>query len=117
MQMNRFKQFARQNWLLLGVFALAMVVALWFAVQFTLNFLYFNDPRNKDVDLKGWMTPRYVVMTYDLPRPLVAELLGLTDPSQRGQSLRRIADDMGLTMEELTELVRAEAAIYREAEK
>ena len=114
--MTRFQQFARENWALLSVFLLALAVALWFGVQFVLQFIYFHDPRNQDVELKGWMTPKYVVLTYDLPRSLVAEILGLTDPSQRGRPLRRIADDLGLTMEELTERVRAEAAEYRETQ-
>ncbi len=114
--MTKIRQFAQQNWALLSVFLLALTVALWFGVQVFLQFLYFHDPRNQDVDLKGWMTPKYVVMTYDLPRPLVAEILGLTDPSQRGRPLRRIAADLGLSMEELTTRVRAEAAEYRETQ-
>lgn len=115
--MTRFRKFARENWILLGLFMLATVVALWFALQFVLQFLYFHDPRNKDVDLKGWMTPRYVVMTYDLPRSLVIETLGLTDPPQRGRRLRQIAQDLGLSMEELTVRVREAAATYRETEQ
>lgn len=112
--MDRLKIFLRENWILAGAFALAMCIAAWFALQFALQALYFHDPRNKDVALKGWMTPRYVVMTYDLPRDVVAETLGLTDLSQRRWRLGRLAEEQGISMEDLTARVRAAAEAYRE---
>ena len=112
--MVRLKQFARENWILLSLFVLAAAIALWFAAQFISQAIYFHDPRNRDVNLKSWMTPRYIVMTYELPREFVAETLELTDISQRKLSLGKIADELGLTMGELTEKVRAAAEEYRE---
>lgn len=113
--MDRLKIFLRENWVLASCFALALIVAGWFALQFVLQAIYFHDPRNRDVALKGWMTPRYVVMTYDLPREVVAETLGLTDLSQRRWRLGRLAEEQGVTMEDLTARVRDAAAAYREA--
>jgi len=108
-----FRSFVRKHWLAVGCFVLFSLAALWFAFVFISDFLYFNDPRNQDAQLKGWMTPRYVVMTYDLPRPLVADILGLTSMDQRGMPMRDIAAEMGVTLEELTEIVRAAAADHR----
>jgi len=87
---------------------------MWLLSRIVLDFIYFNDPRHQDVDLKEWMTPRYIGMSYDLPRPLVLEILGLPETGGPRRSLGRIAADQNLTLEELTELVRKSADAYRE---
>jgi hypothetical protein len=112
----RLSKFAKENWKLLAGFLVAVIIALWFATRFVMDFLYFQDPSNVDVDLEPWMTPRFIVMTYDLPRPLVFDLLGIQQGEQRGQPLRDVAEDLGLTMDELTDLVRDAAQKYREAQ-
>ena len=58
------------------------------------------------------MTPRYVVMSYDLSRPMVLELLQL-EPGERTK-MRDVAAGMGLTLDELTQIVRDAATRYRE---
>ena len=115
--MTRMLSFVRQNWLLVAVFLGSVALGLWFAAHALLDALYFNDPRNVDVDLKRWMTPRYVVLTYDLPRSLVAELLELDSEEDRGVRLGKLAAERALSMEELTALVREAAAQYREGQK
>ena len=109
----KMARFLRKNWLLVSVTVVVFAGVGWFGVQILLDFLYFNDPRNVDVALKGWMTPRYVVLTYDLPRSLVRDILELPPDGPGGLRLGRIADNMGLTMEELTARVREAAAQYR----
>ena len=113
--MTRFLSFARANLGLVTVCAGLIGLALWFAGHAVADAVYFNDPRNVDVDLKPWMTPRYVVLTYDLPRPLVIETLGLDPVADQGIRLGRLAQERDITLEELTETVRAAAALYREA--
>ncbi|PUB13596.1 hypothetical protein [Yoonia sediminilitoris] len=105
--------FLRQHWQIVGVIALASAAALWFAISVLLDFIYFNDPKNQDIALKPWMTPRYIVMSYDLPPEVVAELLDLTPQQDRRVPMRDIAEKMGITLDELTEIVRAAAAAYR----
>ncbi|RJE78986.1 hypothetical protein [Paracoccus sp. JM45] len=107
-------RFGRDNWLPLSVFAIAIAVALWFAVHVLMNVIYFNDPRNVDVDLREWMTPRFIVMTYDLPKPLVFEFLGLQPGKDDNRPLWRVAEDLGVTMDQLTDRVRDRAEQYRE---
>ena len=111
--MKRALSFIKQNLLLVGLFLGSLGVALWFAFHAISDALYFNDPRNVDVALKPWMTARYVVLTYDLPRPLVFDILDL-DPDDRGVRLGRFAKERNLSMDELTSLVRDAAAAYRE---
>lgn len=112
-KVEHLKHFWRSNWILLLVFLSALAVVVWFGFHMLLSFLYFRDPHHKDVELKGWMTPRYIVMTYDLPRPLVLANLGLTNAEMHGRPLRSIGRDLNMSMEEMTEAVRAFAAEYR----
>ncbi|WP_371171496.1 hypothetical protein [Aliiroseovarius sp. 2305UL8-7] len=107
MTRSQISEFARQNWMLISVLVISLAVALWFGIHFIMDFLYFNDPRHVDVDLKPWMTPRYIVLTYDVPRPFVFEVLGLDIEADKGIRLGRVAEASGLSMEELTEQVRA----------
>ena len=115
MDERRTFTFIRQNWVLVSVFLAAAAFALFMASRVFLDFLYFNDPQNVDVDLKPWMTPRFVVLTYDLPRPFVFELLSIDPNEDSGLRLRRIAERDGITMEELTARVREATARYRAA--
>lgn len=111
----RVQKFLRQNWMLLSVLLGAAVIAAWFIIHALLQFIWFHDPKHVDVDLRGWMTPRYIVRTYDLPPPLVMETLQL-DPEggHRPKTLKDIAQDLGLTMSELTALIRETAETYRQ---
>lgn len=113
----RVLSFIRQNWLLVGLFLGSISVALWFAFHTITDALYFNDPRNVDVALKPWMTPRYVVLTYDLPRPLVMELLEVDPDNDRGIRLGRLARERNISMDDLTALVRDAATAYREGQE
>ena len=100
----------------LGVFAvliIACAAGLWFAADIFLDFLYFNDPRHQDEALKAWMTPRYVGMSYDLPRPVVGEIFGLTEGGPRGMTMRTIAAEQNMSLDALTDKVRAAAEAFR----
>lgn len=116
MKSARLRQFARENWVLLTVFAGSLAVAGWFLFHFVANFLFFHDPRNQDGDLRPWMNPHFIVMMYELPRPIVLEILELPEDERGGRRLGEIAAELDLTMEQLTDRVRAEAATFREAQ-
>ncbi|WP_310619959.1 hypothetical protein [Flexibacterium corallicola] len=100
--------------ILAGILLIASIVATWLLVLVILDTLYLHDPRHKDMALKPWMTPRYIVLTYNLPRPLVIQILSLDPKKDKGIRLGRIADEQGISMEELTARVRAAATQYRE---
>ncbi len=111
--MIRAGSFIRKHYLAVGVFAVSMIAVLWFAGTLLLDFIYFNDPRHKDETLKPWMTPRYVAMSYDLPRPMLEDLFQLT-PQDRGRiRLSDIAAREGMTLDELNAMVVAAAAAHR----
>ena len=112
--MEKLKIFAQKHWLLLSTMLTALGVVIWIGGSILLDVIYFNDPRHQDQKLKSWMTPRYVVMSYDLPRDVVAEILQLNEGDRR-KKLGRIADEMGMSMGGLTDMVRGAADRYREA--
>ncbi|MEO0484877.1 MAG: hypothetical protein AAF092_03065 [Pseudomonadota bacterium] len=109
----RLLRFVRANPLLVATTLAMICVVGWFGAQLFADFLYFNDPRNVDVALKGWMTPRYVVLTYDLPRPVVRDILELPPEGAGGIRLSFVAQELGLTLDELTTRVREAAEEYR----
>ena len=78
--------------------------------------IYFNDPRHKNANLQGWMTPRYVVLSYDIPRDVALEVLGLDqEATGRRLHMRDIAQLQQIDLAELTQRVRIAAENYREA--
>lgn len=114
-QQEKLKQFARKHWLLISGFVVSTGLALYFGFTFMADAIYFNDPRHQDSDLKGWMTPRYIMLSYDIPMPLVLDALGL-DESVIGQGLRleNIAAEQEFSLAELTEKIRSVTEEYRE---
>ena len=110
----KFIAFAKKNWAAMLVLCLSSIALIWFVGSFLFALIYFNDPRHQDEALKGWMTPRYVVMSYDLPREIVADLLDLPAGGPGDLKLDAIAQGLGLTLVELTTIVRDAAAAHRE---
>lgn len=78
-----------------------------------MDIIYFNDPRHQDQALKGWITPRYVSMSYELPKRVVDDVLGLERDEGRGKRLSDIAASLGVDLDELTQMVQAAAEDHR----
>ena len=91
-------------------FAIAVVALLYFGFQTLSQALYWNDPAHRDQALAGWMTPRYVAQSYDIPPEVFVPALFL-DPAQkpRRKSLDAIAKENGVTLDDLQ--VRIDAAV------
>ncbi|WP_371155901.1 hypothetical protein [Jannaschia sp. 2305UL9-9] len=106
-------EFLRQNWPVVAVLVLSLVVTVWFSARFILDVIYFNDPAHRDVALQGWMTPRYITLSYDLPRGVVLQVLGMDEGSDKGRHLADIAAEKGVSLEELTRRVRQAADAHR----
>jgi hypothetical protein len=105
--------FLRNHMGVVAILVIACAAGLWFAADIVSDFVYFNDPRHQDEALKPWMTPRYVGMSYDLPRDVVHDIFGLSDNGPRGMTMRNIAAEQGLSLHDLTEKVRTTANAYR----
>ncbi|MEO0497740.1 MAG: hypothetical protein AAF141_10280 [Pseudomonadota bacterium] len=107
--------FLRANIALVAATAVSFLVLVTFSAGFLGDIIYFNDPRHKSEPLKPWMTPRYVSLSYNIPRERVHELFELGDEKgPRQPRVGRIAAQMGISLAELTERVREAAAQERE---
>jgi len=110
----KFYRFLKeQRWFVAG-FLVSLVAFIGISFTFLADAIYFNDPRHQNVALKKWMTPRYVVLSYELPREVVFDTLGIKRAPGQPRRMDRIAESQGLTLEELTAKIRAAKASYQE---
>jgi hypothetical protein len=86
---------------LFTAFVLALAVTVFFSARLLLSSLYWADPEHRHRPVEGWMTPRYVAHSYDLPPEIVRSALGLEPGEGRQRTLAEIAEESGLTLEEI----------------
>ena len=111
----KFYRFIKSNkWFVAGLLV-SLITLISVTVTLLADAVYFNDPRHKNVELEAWMTPRYVTLSYELPRPIVLELLGIEEGKKFPRRLDRLAESLGITLEELTEKVRIAKKAYLES--
>lgn len=101
-----------QKWACAGLI-LSLIALLTLTFNNLAEAIYFDDPRHQNVQLKAWMTPRYIGMSYDLPRVEVLNLLEIEEGSNFPKRLDRDAERLGITLDELTAKVREAAAVNR----
>ena len=107
----------RRNPIGLMAFGLAAVVTLVFLTRFVLFTIYWSDPAHRDQRIEGWMTPGYIARSYDVPKAVVTDALGLGDTSERRQSLEMISDDQGRPLPELEQAIQAAIDAQRQWQK
>jgi len=103
---EQLRSFLRKHWLASGCVLAASCVAIWLVIALIIDVLDLDRRKIDEIALKGWMTPRYVVLNYDLPRQVVADAFGFTSLEQRRMPVRDIAAAQGITIEELTKRLR-----------
>jgi hypothetical protein len=104
---------SRNRWLLIG-FLIAVVLSLFFGVRALLFSLYWSDPAKRDQEIAGWMTPRYVAMSWDVPPEVVSSALDLPhDGTGRRVTLRDLAAERDGTVSDLAAELAAAIAAYR----
>lgn len=95
-------------------FLAAILLTLLFGVRMVVFAVYWMDPAHRDQTLEGWMTPRYVAQSYELPPEVTALAIGVPYPPQnRGQTLADIAENQGVTLTELQARIEAAARTHR----
>ena len=92
------------------ILAGASLVALFFAARLVVFSVYWSDPARRDAVIEGWQTPGYVAMSWKVPRPVIADALGLEEGERARVSLDQLAKERGVST---TDLIRdLEAAIH-----
>jgi len=74
---SKYYRFARRHYWGVTGLVVSFLAVIILSITMLADAVYFNDPRHRDESLKAWMTPRYVALSYDLPPPVVRELLGI----------------------------------------
>ena len=112
--MDRIRHLWRHHRALLVTFIGVIFVIGFFAVRTTVATIYWMDPAHQDQPLAPWMTPRYVAKSYKLPPEVLGPALSLEQGAPPLRiSLEKIADTMGVTMDELQQRIDAAAAAWR----
>lgn len=95
------------------MFVLATVAAVFFAVRFTVAWVYWSDPARVEQDIADWMTPGYVARSWSVPREVVLDAVGAIPDGERRRSLGRIAEDRGESFEELRDRLKPAIDVWR----
>lgn len=113
-----FLAFVKKNIIPIGFLLTSVIAVIFFSKGFIANLIYFADPRHQNQPLEYWMTPRYVVMSYDLPPPIVDEVMGLRPKIDKRKPLTKVLEDLDITLEELQSRVnQAQIAHLKSLEK
>jgi hypothetical protein len=67
------KDLWRHNRILLVAFVTALSLAGFFGVKAASQMIYWADPAHQDQTIAGWMTPRYVGQSYQVPPAVIEE--------------------------------------------
>lgn len=94
-----------------AILLVALLAALFFAARLTVYTIRWSDPARRDVPVAGWMTPGYVANSWEIPRDLVFETLGLAEP--RKITLEDLAAEKGMPLEKLIDQIKASIEAYR----
>ena len=94
------KRLGWQQWVVLGLFLAALVVAGLFGVRAFRRAAYWRAHR--DVPIRAWMTVPYVAHSYRVPPPVLYDALGIKPaPPPDRRPLRQIAREQNRKVEEL----------------
>lgn len=107
------RQLWNQHRVATSIFVIACLAALFFAVRLAVFTIYWADPAHRDLPLEAWMTPGYVAMSWDVPREVVGEALGLEPASGARKSLETLAAERGVPVSALTDTLRTAIADFR----
>ena len=97
------------------ILAGACLVGLFFAARLVVFSVYWSDPARRDAVIEGWQTPGYVAMSWKVPRPVVADALGLEEGERARISLENLAKERGVPTAELIRELEAAITNFRAA--
>ncbi|MFQ1700720.1 hypothetical protein ACJ5NV_08995 [Loktanella agnita] len=107
---RRLSYLWRRQRLALIAFVAVTGIAGFFGFHTVRQAIYWSDPMHQDQPLDGWMTPRYVARSYDIPPHVAGPALFLTpDAPPRRISLDAIAAEQNVSINDLQ--VRIDAAV------
>jgi hypothetical protein len=110
------KDLWRHNRILLVAFVTALSLAGFFGVKAASQMIYWADPAHQDQTIAGWMTPRYVGQSYQVPPAVIEDALQITRGlTPRRASLETLAIENDMSMDEMQASVDEAVARWRAA--
>jgi hypothetical protein len=104
----------RHRWLLLG-FVATVALALFFTVRAVVFTVYWSDHR--DEAIAGWMTPRYIAMSWDVPPQVIGDALGITPGGDaRRMTVEEYARANGVSVADVAETLATAIEAFRAAQ-
>lgn len=114
---HRLKDILTHHKLAATAFAVVLTIAGIFGGNAVSQMVYWSDPAKLDQPLQGWMTPRYVGRSYEVPPEVVQEAFALDRPKEpRRMSLDSIAAAQGITIDEMQARLDAAVAAFRQSD-
>lgn len=110
--MKRFARIFRAHPLLASGFVLAVLVTLMLTARTVMFAVYWADPAHRDQTLQGWMTPRYVAHSWDVPRDIMQAATG-PQPDRLRPTLQAVAEHQGIALADLFARIEAAIAAHR----
>jgi len=111
---HRITDLWAHNRALLLAFIAVLGVAGYFGTRSVADFIYWSDPAHFEQPLAGWMTPRYVGGSYQVPREVIQEAFEMTPGGQhRRVSLYSLAEENGMSLDEMQAKLDAAVAAWR----
>lgn len=99
---------------LIGVLAAATIFIAIFGFRAVASFVYWQDAAHQFQPISGWMTPRYVAKSWQVPPEVVSGALGLEMSGGAGRSpLEQIAEARGVDVAAVIESLDAAIAAHR----
>ncbi|MEY8118840.1 hypothetical protein AB9F26_11305 [Falsihalocynthiibacter sp. BN13B15] len=112
--MRRLSYLWREHRVLSLAFVMALALTTVFLFRIIVGMVYWADPMHQDRPLEMWMTPRYISMSFDLPREEVLDALGIKEGElKRPTTLRRISEHTGVDIKGLEAAVEDAATKFR----
>lgn len=87
----------------------ALAGLIWFAAGLIGDAHRIRGPRPTQPDLQGWMSPRFVGKTWDLPPDTIVAVMEL-EPDHKQHTLDDVTRHLGITMADLQARVEAAKA-------
>ena len=94
-------------------FGAALVLTLAFGTRLVMQAVYWNDPRNQDLEIAGWMRLGYVARSWDVPPDVLREATGLPAAQTYGRSLQDLAERRGIALPALIETLETAIQTHR----
>lgn len=104
----------RRHPVLWTLFSLAVALTIFFGVRAGVQAVYWANSAHRDQAIQGWMTPRYVARSWDVPREVLQRTLGgRIDIDAGPPTLDRIAAARGVSPDDLIAEIEAAIAAHR----